>query len=292
MAFQPIKLGEKIKSVAMERYKAQEGNRDVISVVSRKIAGVNMHFAPGMGFVYCFKGACCQELGLPSQRYILPIVRYTIENLKARKYGMPVFMEYYAMSLKAYTSEIETLEMVHTDMTKRDLIVTCEEQQYQKNKIQDFGEAVWRKDEIIFNTVKELFAEYTALIEMSVARTLTEEVFLKALAATGGENVPDHNQRNPAPRSSLSSSGRARLTMGGGGKPPPAQAAEELPTDQSLLMDDPPQKPATVAAKPARTVDVAPAKTVAAPPTGAITGAAAKEKVLDADFSELMSEEL
>lgn len=280
--FTPLALGEKLKSVAIERYKAVEGMVDVISVVSRAIASTNAHYAPGIGFFYCWRGACCEQLGLPQQRYILPIVQYTVESLKNRKYGVPVMMYYLPLSQAQYNTKILTIEDIQQDITTVDLAVTCSDAGYQKNDFQVVGAAMWRKDKVIAENLKELWKDYKSLIEMSCARTLDEQLFLKLLSANGAENVPDHNQRNPPPpKNNLT--GRKQLSLGAKKAAP---AAEEMGNDMGL--DDPtPLWESKTPGEPP-TVDVEPATTPAPEKPNPKNEVKPAEPAGDQDFSSLL----
>lgn len=256
--FQQIELGAKVKSVAIERFKAVENVTDVIAVISRKIAATNCHYAPQTGYFYCFKGECCRDLGLPSQRYILPVVRYTLENLKLRKYGLPVTLHYWALAKAGYEQEIAMKEEIHGDITHVDMAVSCEDANFQKNKYEVVGPAAWRANKEIYEVVKELFAEYQNLIEMSCARTLTPETFLKLMLEEAPDRVPDHNSRGSAGKT-----GRRPLSLHG--STPPASRIENTPARE--LLDPPNSPPATVkpAAQPTAPAPSAPGTGVPTP---------------------------
>lgn len=203
--FQPLELGSALKPIAIERYKASEHHEDVIAVVSRKIAGVHMHYREGIGFFYCFGGKCCEDLSLPQVRYVLPVLVYSTQDVTTRSYGLPITMKYLILGRDAYESQILTKERINSNLHVQDLLVTCTDEGYQKLSFDIVGPAKWRDPKNgMTDLVKSLWAEYQRLIAMSVARKLTPEKYAelveKSLEDKGKKDrVPPERQRIPAP---------------------------------------------------------------------------------------------
>lgn len=210
MSFHQIELGDKLKSIAVERYKASEGHKDVIAVVSKKIAAVHMHYQEGVGFFYCFQGKCCEDLGLPSVRYILPVLVYTLRDIRTRDYGMPLSLKYMALGKDVYESQILSKLEISQDLNMKDLLVTCTDEGWQKITIDVIGPNSWRDPKKgMVDTVKMLYDEYKRLISLSVARSITESKYVE-LCEKAAENpkkkdrVPSERQRSPSPDGSAS----------------------------------------------------------------------------------------
>lgn len=196
MGLQQVKLGDTVKSVAIERYKGVEKVIDVVSILSRNIAAAAIHYHQNTSFFYCFKGACCAELGLPNIRYIVPIVRYTVTKFPL-EYGLPVSLAYMALGKDTYEADIKVKDQITGDVTKIDLSINCTDAGYQKLKIDQMGASKWRSDEAMKKVVQELYREYVALIELSVARNLTPERMLELLAQEPRFPEKSKTQRTP-----------------------------------------------------------------------------------------------
>jgi hypothetical protein len=177
-----IKLGDSIKPIAVERYKASKAASDVICVLTADISAAHVHFVKGRGGFYCFGGACCKFEGLPSIRYIVPILKYTMTDQKNFVYGAPVFVQYLSAAKERY-EEILRKNKINGDITAMDMLVSCQDEVYQKLSLEVLGKAVWKGDGKLAEEVKAQYAEYSNLIENSVARIIDEPTFLKLYAA-------------------------------------------------------------------------------------------------------------
>jgi hypothetical protein len=177
-----IKLGDTIKPIAVERYKASKAANDVICVLTADISAAHLHFVKGIGGFYCFGGACCKFEGLPSIRYIVPILKYTMTDQRNFVYGAPVFVQYLSAAKERY-EEILRKNKINGDITSVDMLVSCQDEIYQKLSLEVLSKAAWKEDASLAPEVKTQYAEYNNLIEQSVARVIDEPTFLKLYAA-------------------------------------------------------------------------------------------------------------
>lgn len=228
--FQPINLGDTVRPIAIEKFKGAKGSTEVVSVLSRKINAATVHYALGAGYFFCFKGACCQNLGLPQIRYIVPILVYNVVKFP-REYGAPLLVKYLSLGKDAYESDLLVKEQISGDVTKIDLAITCTDEKYQKLKFDHIGPARWRTDKDMVALTTTLFKEYQALIGLSVARSIDEEAFLKVMSESpdgGDSRGGDRRPSRPAPSHSTPHVGS-----------PPAYAAlpAPVPAGDSLDLD-------------------------------------------------------
>ncbi len=63
VGLQQIKLGDKLKPVAIERFKMETGAKAIVAVLSNDISGIIQHYHQNTGYFYCFQGECCKQLG-------------------------------------------------------------------------------------------------------------------------------------------------------------------------------------------------------------------------------------
>lgn len=204
----PLKLGDTIKPIAVERYKASKNQKDVISILTPNIQAAHMHFTKGIGGYYCFEGACCHMEGLPTTRYIIPIVKYSMIDMAKFVYGLPVFVQYFSVAKDRY-DEILTKNRLNKDITSVDLLVSCTDEAYQKITLDVMGPCLWRQDPNIKKEVKDLYQEYNNLVGVSVARTIDESTFLKLYqekASDPAQPVPSSTPYTPLASNSLEDS--------------------------------------------------------------------------------------
>lgn len=203
--FVPISIGDLVKPIAVEKFRGSEGTREVVAVMSTKVNAAGIHFSPGMGYFYCFKGRCCQELGLAQLRYVIPLICYTVQETHPKtqvptKWGSPMVAKYLALGKDAYESDLLVKHQLQGDITKFDLLVSCVDDQYQKLKFEVMGPCQWRTRKESIPEVQELAKEYRSLIGLSVARTLSEAQFDDFMSQPPRDPKPgSQNQRKSQP---------------------------------------------------------------------------------------------
>ena len=193
MALTGLKFGARVKSKAVERYKGAKGVSDVIAILSLDIASAHVHYGEGVGYFYCFGGVCCEALGLPATKYIIPVAHYTRRSRD--DWGGPVTVKYLSLGTEMYESGLvaknDILNRDGKQLTDVDLQVTCTDEQYQRISFDVLCDAKWRADTSLVPAVQRLYTEYQSLIGLSVAREITPEHFLaqyegNKTAANGG----------------------------------------------------------------------------------------------------------
>lgn len=183
MGLIPVKLGQVVKPVGVERYKGVTNGKDVCCILSRDIAVSNQHYHPEMGYFYCWSGVCCEKLGRPQQRMVLPLLQYTVTKWPM-EYGAPFVIKYWLLGKDLYENDVKVKdELSGGKITGMDLTITCTDEKYQKVKVETMGPARWRTKPEWADAVKKQFTDYGSLVEMSVARNLTPEQFLQLLTA-------------------------------------------------------------------------------------------------------------
>ena len=198
MSLTKLVFGSTMKAVSAERFKASMGVNYFFNVLSRSVQAAPLHYMPGVGHIYCFQGQCCQDLGLPSIKYIVPVLEYSVQgSLTSMEYGTPVFVKYLSLSLKGY-EEFMVKDQLNSDLTQKDMLVRCTNEQYQNLAFDIItGPCKWRQDKVLIEEVKKLYADFGALLELSVARAVTTQKYLE-LKAMALQNQPS-TASAPAP---------------------------------------------------------------------------------------------
>lgn len=98
MGLTAIKFGDTFSPIAVERLRSVEGIPDIIGILSRDkgVFAAKTHFDPSMGSFYCFEGSCCQDHGLPTVKYIMPVVHYELlsKSIPYKYGGFDLYIEH------------------------------------------------------------------------------------------------------------------------------------------------------------------------------------------------------
>lgn len=184
----------------IQRMKFSKEAKSLISVVSAKsIASFGTHFLEGPKFnIVCFKGRCCDELGSPKRRIVLPIVVYTTDSN-----GRPISkdLSFAALSLsKEYYENIETFNSLRApgDVSDMDILVSCSDEKYQKLTFFDNGAAKWKKDPETVKKVREFWKKNFKYIVPVVAKPVTEADYLRIMGKEPAPlpSVPDATSKD------------------------------------------------------------------------------------------------
>ena len=176
---------ESIKSNRVESYKAKAGNTDRICILDPRlvVVGRSHYGGEGVGYVLCKstykmegsievldrKALCCTHMGEPKLGIVVPIAKYqtkpTGEPIK------PLSVDYLVWRIN--DERFGQLRMIHKEwgLDKHDLIVTCEDETYQRVNV-----ALAKERILAHEQVKAKFDEEVAAFLLSIAPKLTREI--------------------------------------------------------------------------------------------------------------------
>jgi len=182
------KINTSIYPIKRAKFSTKQMSR--IAVISAKALVFNTHFLEAQKFnIVCFGGRCCDDMGNPRKRIVLPIVRYTT-NEKGEVLSRT--LSYEALSLsKDYYESIMTINTLKYpgNITDVDLMVKCSDDTFQKLTFHDAGPARWKNNPEIVKAVKKFWTENFKYLVPVVARPVTEKEYLKIIGA-GNEAPP------------------------------------------------------------------------------------------------------
>lgn len=177
------KIGDKESKFPIEKMRFSEGSKERISVMSSNVIIVKRHYHEDTGSFFCFDGKCCDELGLPDVRYLFPIVVYD-----TNKKGIPVTKEVEVKVLQLPRSLYDSVVDKHEatgDISKKDMIVSCNDETYQQLTFTVAGEAKWRGNSEVKKEVYNYWKKNHKYLKMSVGREITEKKFLEQMDLDG-----------------------------------------------------------------------------------------------------------
>lgn len=175
-------IGMKVARVPIERYKGSASKIDRIGFISRMVIPVKYHYIPEKGYIMCFRGRCCELLGNPTIRYLFPIVVYQTDsegNVSGGKISL--------MMLSAGEDLYKTIQTLHKGSANFggidhvDLLVTCQDEKYQKLSLVQAGPCIWRDYRAIAEFLREKWQKDGHLAYQAMARKVDEASFLKMM---------------------------------------------------------------------------------------------------------------
>lgn len=180
-------IGTKISRVPIEKYKASTQKTDRISFITKQVIGVKSHYIDDVGSILCFGKKCCEIAGLPSVRYLFPIIVYSTDN-DGNIVGKKVELKILSAGEDLYKSIITISRgfAASGGIDCVDLLVTCTDDKYQKITLNYIGEASWRKVPSVVEMVNERWASDAEYAYMAIARKVDDAAFLKLMGMEDG----------------------------------------------------------------------------------------------------------
>ena len=120
---------------------------------------------------------CYEDLGLPSVRYLLPIVVYETDA-KGACISTNLENKVLALGKDSYEA-ILIVKDNFGDITNSDLIITCSDETYQKLQIQAMGVCNYKKSKKLVQEVEEFWTDNMQYLVQGVAREMTPTRYME-----------------------------------------------------------------------------------------------------------------
>lgn len=173
-----IKLGAKVSSLPIERFKASKAFQSRIAVLSTKsVLAVKMHFVKGIGGFLCFGEECCEIEGTPKVRYCLPVVVYDTDNTGTKIFSDNMKLKLLVLGEEDYSNLVTLQTVSGLPLNKIDLVVKCSDEQYQKCSYMHAGEATWRKNLEKAEMLAKEWKSVRSRAYLAIARRITPETY-------------------------------------------------------------------------------------------------------------------
>ena len=212
LGIKPISFGDRIQRVPIEKYKAKQGNIDRISIISEQVLPIKYHYIDGKGSYLCTGGKCCQLMGDPAVRYLIPICVYDTtkngdpasSNIELKVLSMSNEL-YQNIGMIANAGNVRSLGgITHVDIT-----VNCTDEKYQKLSLIPIGEAMWRKSAKAVEFLNNKWQDSASEAYRALARSVDEATFVKLYDEANFGVKPEENQGFGGSESNFNSFGGA-----------------------------------------------------------------------------------
>jgi hypothetical protein len=181
--------GTKVSRFPVERIRFTTSKRERISIITDKVIIVKTHFIEDFGSIICNGSACCEHIGLPSVRYLFPIVHYEDTDKKGKPLSADVSVKVLTLGKDNY-EDLLTIADNKGSLTQFDLVVTCTDEQYQKCSYTEAGAALWKKSKKLLNDVAEVLKKDGKNLVLPLGRTMTDAQLNRVLGMDTPPGLP------------------------------------------------------------------------------------------------------
>lgn len=184
--------GTKVSRFPIERIKFTTSKKERISIILDRVVIVKTHFIEDTGSIICNGSYCCEVCGLPAVRYVFPVVHYENTDKKGSPLSADIDVKVLAIGKDNY-EELLTIMDNKGPLSQFDLVVTCNDEGYQKCSFTEAGDAKWKKSRKAQEFVAERLKKDGKNLVACLGRTVTDAQLKKLLgedaAPTVGEDV-------------------------------------------------------------------------------------------------------
>jgi hypothetical protein len=190
-------MGMKIARVPIEKYKGSTQKVDRVGFVTNQVIGVKYHFFDKIGAILCFGKKCCEVGGMPTVRYLFPIVLYSTDN-EGNIVGKKLELRMLSAADELYKNIVQ-INRTYANVggiSAIDCYISCSDDHYQKLTVSGIpGKAAWRQSKQAVQYVTEKWAQDAEFAYMAVARKMDEATFLAQLDGAGDSGASSAPQR-------------------------------------------------------------------------------------------------
>lgn len=172
--------GTKVSRFPIERIKFTANKKERISIITDKVVIVKTHYVEDVGSIICNGSLCCEECGLPSVRYVFPIVHYEGTDKKGSLVTSDISVKCLAVGKDNY-EELLTIMENKGSLTQFDLVVTCSDETYQKCSFTEAGPARWRSSRKAMETVASTLKKHGKDLILCLGRVVNDVQLAKLL---------------------------------------------------------------------------------------------------------------
>lgn len=182
--------GTKVSRFPIERIKFTTSKKERISVILDKVVIVKSHFAEDIGSVLCNGSLCCDHFGLPSVRYLFPVVHYENTDKKGTPLSSDIDVKVLAVGKDNY-EELVTIMDNKGPLSQFDIVVTCNDEGYQKCSFTEAGDAKWKKSKKAQQYVADRLKKDGKNMVAAIGRIMTDAQLRKAIGADTAPGIQE-----------------------------------------------------------------------------------------------------
>ena len=190
-------VDDHVDEIKIKNYQATENSTDRICILNAKSKLiVKFHFVEGLGYIYCWDGACCKKYGNPTIRNVYPIVKYPTTKDGELTKGSVELLRLTLNNVKDTSIRIKNKIEIQKgrNIADVDLLFIGGEKQTIENSNRTYvdysiegpiSDASWRTNDNWKQSLKEQWEFYKENIEGVIAKYIgNDEEFYKLLESS------------------------------------------------------------------------------------------------------------
>jgi hypothetical protein len=174
------KVGVIVTRFPVERVRFTTQKKERISVILDQVIVCKTHWSDDIGSIICNGGICCEHLGLPSVKYIFPVLHYEGTDKIGKLVSSEFSVKIMPLSAEVY-KELLTIVENKGNLSQFDLIATCSDEKWQKVNFVEVGRASWKSSDKAKAVVAETLRKHGKHLIDAIGQSLTDEQLAKKL---------------------------------------------------------------------------------------------------------------
>jgi len=174
--------GAKLSKYPFPKVKFEEGRRVRLSILTREVMMIRLHYHPEVGYILCDGGACCKYCDKVNVKYCYPCVVYDTDST-GKIISNNTEMKLLALGGEMY-SQISLLNEMYS-ITEVDLLFLCTSAQYQKCQVTQAGKVTWSTNDSMAGYVTEYMQTNGSKILDALGRVYTADELAIKLGEPG-----------------------------------------------------------------------------------------------------------
>lgn len=183
--------GTKVSRFPIERIKFTTSKKERISIIMDNVVIVKTHYDEDVGSIICNGSLCCETFGLPSVRYVFPVVHYEDTDKKGNPLSANIEVKVLAVGKDNY-EELLTIMENKGPLSQFDLVVTCNDEGYQKCSFTEAGSAKWKGSKKAQEYVMERLQKDGKNLVAAIGRQVTDAQLAKLMGADTTPGIGDN----------------------------------------------------------------------------------------------------
>ena len=195
---QQMKVGQVAESEFIDRLAAKPGEKYIFAILSEDMVFARVHWDDkpadggyGLNYFHCFDKECCQQFGIPTQKFVLPALEYKGNVNDLENYTGPMEFKHIAFTRTQYMGEfsslLQTMKVKGEHFLERDFLMTGKgDPKFPQFSLDSLGACKWRELPEAAAAVEKGMNRYRSLIYRSLGQEMDSKKFLLAISKVSG----------------------------------------------------------------------------------------------------------
>lgn len=167
----------------IDKYVMKASKKDRLSFLSNNKYSIKYHWSEELKMsLLCFGGACCEDCGSPTLRFVRPVVVYDTDS-RGTVLSNKVDLKVWRLAQNG-EDQVLTIGQQTSDVSSVDVIVSTTNEDYQTPSIMPISPSTWKSNQEMVASIKHQWDTNKKYLFDALATNLTpEQYFQKKMAA-------------------------------------------------------------------------------------------------------------